>query len=333
MGLLMIKVECFSGKVRIPFLLEDFYVTFDGELSDKDGGPLTLSEFNNKTNLDVNSIEVLQAVAFQRFAWAPLYWSSLRALRTVDTVSSPENLVLGIETPTPSKEFPGFFLIPYFSDYVVSPCGRMIKRSSGRDVMASKGPLGYYTYRMTDDSNSTANRLRHRILCYAFKPYPANVMELDVNHIDGCPGSDNLDNLEWLTRSGNMEHAYQLGLRSDNIEVEIRDVNSKKVYIFASYSQAGRFIGVTETTISNRVKTNGYKSFNGYQFRKHPSTEPWPNIEPEEGKYLVTFPDGVTKQCGSIETAQLAGLTRTSLMRSLREGRCYGKTQVKFTRL
>lgn len=329
----MVKVECFSGTIRIPFLIDMFSISYDGLLKDETDKEISLNVFNGRTKLDVVDVDVLLAIAFQRFSWPPAYWSQLRALRTVQDISSPENLVLGIVIPVPSKEFPGFYMIPYHSDYVISPCGRLIKRSNGREMVASQGPLGYYTYRMTDDSGNTANRLRHRILCYAFKPYPANVEELEVNHIDGCPGTDNLDNLEWVTRSENMNHAFSTGLRSDNIEVEVRDVESGRIHIFASYGQAGRFCNVTESTISNRVKTNGYKSFDGYQFRKHPNIEPWPEVGQDDGRYIVTFPDGRTKQCGCVEAARLADLTRTSFLRAIREGRCYGKTQVMFQKL
>lgn len=329
----MVKVECYNGPKRIPFLLEDFFVTYEGKLTDAKGEELSLEEFNVRTKLNVRDKDVLTAVTFQKFNWPPTYWTHLRVLKTIDGVVAPENVVLGMAQPVPSKEFPGFFMIPYYSDYVIAANGVLIKRSNGREVTASQGPLGYYTYRMTDDSGSTQNRLRHRILCYAFKPYPAQVEDLDVNHKNGQPGSDSLENLEWCSRSENNIHAVGHGLRNDNVEVAARDMETGKVFIFASYSQAGRHFGVTETTISNRAKTEGYKSFNGFQFRRYPHNDPWPEFESEDGNFLVTFPDGREKRCGCVEAAKLAGLTRTSLLRAIREGRCYGKTQNRFQKL
>ena len=113
-------------------------------------------------------------------------------------IQTPESLVLAISQPVESVEYPGFYMIPYFSNYVISPKGLLLRRVNNREMVPSQTSLGYYTYRMTDDSSKTRNQLRHRILCLAFKPYNANVEKMDVNHIDGVPGNDVLSNLEWI---------------------------------------------------------------------------------------------------------------------------------------
>lgn len=328
----MIDVELFHGQKPIPTICENIHITIDGKLFDSDT-ELTLDQFNARTSLDVKDIAVLVAVTYQKFNWPPAYWKHLKALRSIPDVDTPESLVLAIDAPVESLEFPGFYMIPYFSNYVISPQGRLIRRLLNLEIQASEGSLGYRTYRMMGDDGGTQNQLRHRILCLTFKPYPAHVDDLDVNHKDGVPGNDSLDNLEWCTRSENMEHAYALGLRSDNKPVEMRDINTGKVFIFPSCSFAGRILKVTETTISNRAKTQGYKTYGGFQFRFHPNHDPWPEFENSQGKYLVEFPDGSNKRCDCDEAARLAGLTRTSLLRALREGRAYGTTRNKITRL
>lgn len=328
----MIKIELCEERKLIPFLTVPFELSFSGSLYHEDKN-VDLSFFNKKTGLSVRDIETLLLVTFHRFNWGPSYWSQIKPLFQLNGSSSPENLLIGINEPVESLEYPGFYLIPYFSNYVVSPEGILIKKSTGDIIVASKGQLGYYTFRMTGDDGKTQNQLRHRILCYAFKPYPANVEELDVNHKNGIPGSDSLDNLEWVTRTENMVHAYAAGLRSDNKPVEVRDINQERIYIFESCSAAGRALEVTETTVSNRAKTNGYKAYNGFQFRFHPTPEPWPEINSESGNFLVEFPDGKTKRCTSIEAARLVGVTRTSLMRLLREGRNQGTNENKVTKL
>lgn len=329
----MINVELFSGKKRIPSLRNSYSITLDGIITDENNDEISFDEFNCKTGNLVSDITVLIAITYQKFNWPPVYWKHLLALKNIEDVATPESITLGIDKPVESIEYPGFYMIPYFSNYVISEDGLLLRKNGNLQITASEGNLGYRTFRMVDDSGKTQNQLRHRILCYAFKPYSANVEDLDVNHKDGVPGNDSLENLEWCTRTENMHHAYSLGLRDDNKPVQVKDINLGKVFIFSSCSSAGRMLNVTETTISNRAKTSGFKAFNGMQFRFHPNSDPWPTFESAEGKYLIEFPDGTRKQCGCNEAARLVGLTRTSLLRALREGRQCGTTQNKVTRL
>lgn len=329
----MVTVELFKGSKKIPSVNGYFEISIDGKITDVSGDEVTLDQFNSLTKCLVKSADVLIALTYQNFNWPPVYWKHLVVLKTAEGFSGPENMVLGITSPVESLEYPGFFMIPYYSNYVISETGCLLRKNGNREMTASLGALGYYTFRMTCDDNTTRNELRHRILCYAFKPYPANVEDLDVNHKNGVPGNDWLENLEWATRSENIIHAYQSGLRKDNRPVEVRDLNSGNISIFPSCSAAARVLGITETTVSNRAKTQGFKAFGGLQFRFYPNTTPWPSFESTDGKYLVEFPDKTTKLCDCKEAASLAGLTRTSLLRALREGRHYGTTENKITRI
>lgn len=50
----------------------------------------------------------------------------------------------------------------------------------------------------------------HRLLGKAFIPNPENKPQ--INHKDGNPQNNSLDNLEWVTAQENIEHAYRTGL-------------------------------------------------------------------------------------------------------------------------
>lgn len=310
-----------TGVERIRCFGEDFSVFHDGTIHDSEGNELTVEEFTEITGIVVKDCNVLLLLAHQYFNWAPLYWKHLNVVTKVDGYFNPECLLVTIEDPVESLEYPGFYLIPYFSNYLITPKGKLLKRSNGAIIQASKGSLGYYTYRMTDDSGKTLNFGRHRILCLTFKPYDHRVENMDVNHKNGVPGDDWLDNLEWATRSENNTHAVNHGLKNDNLEVEVRDVHTGRVYIFASCNQAGRFFNVTGTTVANRAKSDGRKAYSGLQFRFHPNATTWPEPDTSKGNYRVVCSDGTEKHCDSIEAARIANLTRTSLMRMLREGR------------
>ena len=62
------------------------------------------------------------------------------------------------------------------------------------------------------DGKTSKNYYTHRLLAENFIPNPLSKPE--VNHIDGNKWNDNLNNLEWVTKSENSFHAFDTGLRS-----------------------------------------------------------------------------------------------------------------------
>lgn len=54
----------------------------------------------------------------------------------------------------------------------------------------------------------------HRLLAQTFLPNPESKPQ--VNHIDADKHNNSLDNLEWVTRSENQQHAANLGLLKGN---------------------------------------------------------------------------------------------------------------------
>jgi HNH endonuclease/NUMOD4 motif len=94
------------------------------------------------------------------------------------------------------------------SGYEVSSEGRL-KNNKGTMFFGHKDDNGYIRVSV----NEKLYRM-HTLVARAFIPNPDN--KPHVNHKDGVRDNNKLDNLEWVTRSENMQHAYDTGLNSNS---------------------------------------------------------------------------------------------------------------------
>ena len=90
-----------------------------------------------------------------------------------------------------------------FTNYEISSLGRV--RNKDRVLRLQKH--NYVNILLTHNKKQY-KRYIHRLVAQAFIP---NEKE-EVNHKDGNKHNNNLDNLEWVTRSENTLHAYKTGL-------------------------------------------------------------------------------------------------------------------------
>ena len=86
----------------------------------------------------------------------------------------------------------------------------------------------------------------HRLVAEAFLEIPDD--KVFVNHINGNKLDNNVQNLEWVTRSENMQHAFKLGLCSKrNRRVRILDKCSGAKY--NSMKEAATINGIKYHTL------------------------------------------------------------------------------------
>lgn len=72
------------------------------------------------------------------------------------------------------------------------------------------GKNGKYKVITLTENGQQKHLYVHRLLAEAFIPNPENKPQ--INHIDGNPSNNDLDNLEWVTAQENVQHAYDTGL-------------------------------------------------------------------------------------------------------------------------
>lgn len=92
----------------------------------------------------------------------------------------------------------------------------------------------------------------HRIIATTFHAKPADKTE--VNHKNGKVLENQESNLEWVTRSENLEHAVENGLiTTGNVKLTQHEVSEIKLLIYEGLSNPaiGHQFGVDKATIRN----------------------------------------------------------------------------------
>ena len=151
--------------------------------------------------------------------------------------------------------------------YMVSNFGRVYHKYFGKIMSPGINKAGYY-YFIASTENGPKPIQIHRIMMILFKPIN-NFCELDVNHKNGKKLDLNINNLEWLTHSENIIHAYDTGLHprgQDNPRTVLTDEIVTQICILLQENQmTNKQIadllgnGVTETIVSSIKKRLTWK--------------------------------------------------------------------------
>lgn len=108
----------------------------------------------------------------------------------------------------------------YEGIYQISDCGRVkslerfvllgegIRHIMEKFLRAKRKKNGYLFYCLYPGDGTVKSEYAHRLVAQAFIPNPLH--KRDVNHIDGNKMNNCIDNLEWVTRSENQIHAYNV---------------------------------------------------------------------------------------------------------------------------
>lgn len=99
--------------------------------------------------------------------------------------------------------------------YMVNENGNVLSlnyRNLGisKEVKTKTDKKGYIHIRLHKDTTQKQIGI-HRVVALTFLEKPS--FKCEVNHKDGIKSNNNVENLEWITRSENIKHAFKLGLR------------------------------------------------------------------------------------------------------------------------
>ena len=115
------------------------------------------------------------------------------------------------------------------------------KRGAGYPLKVSYSNRGY---QMVAAGHNGLPQYIHRLVADTWIPNPNQHKE--INHINGDKDDNRVENLEWVTHSQNVRHAYRTGL---NETTPVRIVETGEV--FESQTECARRIGCHRSAISN----------------------------------------------------------------------------------
>jgi len=95
-----------------------------------------------------------------------------------------------------------------YEKYQIFPDGRVYSKRGKKFLKPVLNTKGYSYVTLCKDDEKKKNRYVHVLVAEHFIANPQN--KPFVNHKDGNRSHNNIDNLEWVTRSENMLHANQL---------------------------------------------------------------------------------------------------------------------------
>ena len=115
-----------------------------------------------------------------------------------------------------------------------------------------------YGYQMVNAVRGTTTYV-HRMVAKTWIDNPNHCEQ--VNHINGDKDDNRVENLEWVTQSENIRHAYRTGLNKHVTPVCIPETGE----VFESQSECARRIGGLQGSIA-RCLTGRQSTHRGYHF-------------------------------------------------------------------
>jgi hypothetical protein len=227
------------------------------------------------------------------FEWRDAYMRSVIDRFQIPPVNPDENAWADLKE-CPFK--PGYYYLPFVQTYlVVNREGDVFNLVKNRSQHLSKDKKGYFTISVpwgAEQINALGNYRYHRLLALVFHRKPDDLKEksfdeLHVNHIDADNSNNTVDNLEWTTHKGNLDHARALGLFSSEIPVLEKDVKTGAIVRFQSLSSLSRYSGIAMTALKANLDDGWFSvvPVDGKVY-KYDDESDWPAVA-AEGTYLI----------------------------------------------
>ena len=147
------------------------------------------------------------------------------------------------------------------ADRMIVQANGHLRKIKGRILKPTRNSDGYLQVTLKH-SPLKKTLYVHRLVAEAFIPKPAGKNE--VNHINGIKDDNNADNLEWVTREGNMLHARQYGVIKNTGTGHFRSlplIRQSDGMTFDSIKQLSEELNINYSTLKTKIlsgKLEGY---------------------------------------------------------------------------
>lgn len=159
------------------------------------------------------------------------------------------------------------FINGKYSGYSISSFGRVQNSKSGKYLKPRLRPDGYLDVKLLVNGKQY-QRLVHRLVAEYFIPNPDKLPQ--VNHIDEDKTNNKVWNLEWVTRSENINHSkHKYESEVQQLDPETGEV----IKTFKSTKEAGRELGLDNGGGISLVCRGEGKTYKGYGWRYTNPTE------------------------------------------------------------
>jgi hypothetical protein len=162
-------------------------------------------------------------------------------------------------------------VVGYEGKYLVSNIGNIKSVKRDKILTPKKNHDGYLRIQLWKNNKAVFVSI-HRLVAESFIPNHEN--KPFVNHIDGTKNNNLVENLEWVTQSENVRHAWNNGFCGGSINgkhskaVDQYDLNGNYINTYPSTMEVERQLGIPHSQISNVCKKKkNYNTAGGYKWQ------------------------------------------------------------------
>jgi hypothetical protein len=139
----------------------------------------------------------------------------------------------------------------YEDKYSIREDGAIISHTNNSPIKPIKNSNGYYKYTFTLNGKRE-QKLIHQVVAKHFLPNPYN--HTQVNHKDGNKANNSVGNLEWISSTGNIQHALETGLRKGFMPYDVKLELLHRVLQGSQIRQLAEEVGRREESLSGMLR-------------------------------------------------------------------------------